>query len=51
MRGRQQYCIRGEDAQDAADMWSRSLNDEVGDHIGTRIDNTLYDMEGKFLVM
>lgn len=51
MRNGPQYCIRGEDAQDAANMWSRSLNDEVGDHLGTRIDNTLYDMEGKFLVM
>jgi len=37
--------------QDVADMWNRSLNDEVGDHLGTRIDNCLYSMEGKFLVM
>lgn len=37
--------------QDVADMWNRSLNEEVGDHIGARIDNTLYSMEGKFLVM
>ena len=37
--------------QDTADMWNRSLNDEVGDHLGTRIDNCLYDMEGKFLIM
>ena len=37
--------------QDTADMWNRSLNDEVGDHLGTRIDNTLYSAEGKFLVM
>lgn len=37
--------------QDTADMWNRSLNDEVGDHLGTRIDNTLHSMEGKFLVM
>lgn len=37
--------------QDTADMWNRSLNDEVGDHLGTRIDNCLYSMEGKFLVM
>ena len=51
MRNGPQYCIRGEDAQDAADMWNRSLNDDVGDHLGSRIDNTLYDMEGKFLVM
>jgi len=51
VRNGPQYCIRGKDAQDAANMWTRSLNDEVGDHLGTRIDNTLYDMEGKFLVM
>lgn len=37
--------------QGAADMWNRSLNDEVGDHLGSRIDNCLYDATGKFLVM
>jgi hypothetical protein len=37
--------------QDTADMWTRDLNDGVGDHLGSRIDNTLYGMEGKFLVM
>lgn len=45
------YGIRGEDAQDAAEMWNRSLNSDVGDHLGSRIDNTLYNAEGKFLVM
>lgn len=48
MRGGPFYRIQD---QDVADMWNRSLNDEVGDHLGTRIDNTLYSMEGKFLVM
>lgn len=47
-RGGVQYRIQD---QDTADMWNRSLNDEVGDHLGTRIDNCLYSMEGKFLVM
>jgi hypothetical protein len=48
VRGGPYYRIQD---QDTADMWNRSLNDEVGDHLGTRIDNTLYSMEGKFLVM
>jgi len=48
MRNGPQFRIQD---QDTANMWNRSLNDEVGDHIGTRIDNTLYSMEGKFLVM
>ncbi len=48
MRGGPFYRIQDEDT---AAMWNRSLNDEVGDHIGARIDNTLYNGEGKFLVM
>jgi hypothetical protein len=48
MRGGPQYRIQD---QDTAAMWNRSFNDEVGDHIGGRIDNCLYDMEGKFLIM
>ena len=38
--------------QDVADMWYRDLNGGgVADHLEGRIDNTLYSMEGKFLVM
>lgn len=45
------YRIKDEESQDAAEMWNRSLNSDVGDHLGSRIDNTLYNAEGKFLVM
>jgi hypothetical protein len=50
------FGIRGEgfyhiQNQDVADMWDRDLNDVYGDQIGNRIDNTLYSVEGKFLVM
>ena len=45
------YRIQGEDGQEAAEMWSRDLNWYIGDHLGDRIDNTLYAAEGKFLVM
>jgi len=37
--------------EETADMWNHSLNSDVADHLGSRIDNTLYNAEGKFLVM
>ena len=51
VRGGPFYRIKDEESQDAAEMWNRSLNSDVGDHLGSRIDNTLYNAEGKFLVM
>lgn len=51
VRGGPFYRIKDEESQDAADMWNRSLNSDVGDHLSSRIDNTLYNAEGKFLVM
>jgi len=47
-RNHRAYRIQDEET---AEMWNRDLNSHVGDHLGSIIDNCLYDATGKFLVM
>lgn len=47
-RNHRAYRIQDEET---ADMWNRDLNSHIADHLGSIIDNCLYDATGKFLVM
>ena len=47
-RNDRSYRIQDEET---AEMWNRDLNSHVGEHLGSIIDNCLYDATGKFLVM
>ncbi len=49
--GRRSHRVFRIQDEETADMWNRDLNSHVGDHLGSIIDNCLYDATGKFLVM